>query len=164
MSQFLAIFPVHAPAPTERLHRQALNQLPTIVPDNVTITGAWTGRTWTDPDGKHWFTMTAPATGNVDQPTHATVRATANHIDPTLAQWIDGALPDQTPLPEQTPKLYRQKNASKPRLERLQELLNAGAAVEDALTECGWRRARSAGEAARRAGNVTLPRTLEAAA
>ena len=158
MSQFLAIFPVHAPAPAERLHRQALNQLATIVPDDVTITGTWTGKPWTDPDSKRWFTMTAPATGNVDQTTHATVRATAHHIDPSLAQWIDGT------LPEQAPKLYRQSNASKPRLERLQELLNAGAAVEDALTECGWRRARSAGEAARRAGNVTLARTLEAAA
>ena len=48
------------------------------------------------------------------------------------------------------------------RLERLRGLLLAtGTAVEDAIRACGWARTQTAGAAARRAGNITLARTLE---
>lgn len=156
MSRYLAIFPIHRPAPEARHHRAALNQLPSIVPDEVTITGPWTGRVWTDPEGKQWWVMTAPAEGTTDVDALDTARATAHHIDPALVAWIDSLA--QPPAPVERP------NATKPRLSRLQDLLKAGESIEDATRACGWARTRSAGAAARRAGNLTLARTLEAVA
>lgn len=160
MSRYVAIFPIHAPAPDARHHRAALNQLHSLVPGNVTITGEWTGHTWTDPDGRHWYVISAPAEGTHSPALVDAVQATAHHIDPALHAWTRGehvAPPPPAPVVD-----VSAHSPSKPRLEQLQHLLAAGTAVEDAYRACGWVRARSAANAARRAGNITLARTLEA--
>lgn len=159
-TRYVAIFPIHAPAPDARHHRAALNQLHTIVPDTVTITGAWTGHTWTDPDRRQWYVISAPAEGTDSPALVDAVQATAHHIDPVLEAWTRG---EYTPPPPPAPVVDVSAHApSKPRLERLADLLAAGTSVEDAYRACGWVRARSAANAARRAGNITLARTLEA--
>lgn len=163
MSCYVAISPIHAPAPDARHHRAALNQLHTLIPDTATITGEWTGHTWTDPDRRQWYVISAPAEGVVDETALDAVRATAHHIDPVLHAWTRGE--HVTPAPEPEAVLDPTAHApTKPRLEHLADLLAAGTAVEDAYRACGWVRARSAANAARRAGNITLARTLEAAA
>lgn len=161
MSRYVAIFPIHHPAPDNRHHRAALNQLHSLVPANVTITGEWTGHTWTDPDGRSWYVISAPAEGTHSPALVDAVQATAHHIDPALHAWTRGE--HVTPAPEPEAVLDPTAHGpTKPRIEQLQHLLDTGEAVEDAYRACGWVRARSAANAARRAGNITLARTLEA--
>lgn len=141
---YVAIFPIHRPAPESRHYRAALSQLPTIVPDSITITGEWTGHTWTDRAGKQWWVMSAPAAGQDRGDALPALRTAAQRIHPALHAWTK---PRGRPTPN--------------RLERLGILLAAGTSVEDAVHACGWARPQSAGAAARRAGNITLARTLE---
>ena len=163
MSTYCAIVPIHTPTPAPRLHRQALNQLGGLIPDNVTITGPWAGHQWTDPDGHHWWVMTAPAEGPTDTTALGLIRRTAHHIHPALAAWTTHT-PDEpdhqqpaTPVALIEPVAPRaRKDATRPRLEQLQDLIHAGTSVEDTIRRCGWTRTGSAAVAARRAGNLTL--------
>ena len=141
---YAAIFPIHHPAPESRYYRAALNQLSSIVPDTITIAGEWTGHTWTDPAGKQWWVMSAPAEGQDRADALPALHAAAERIHPALHTWTQ---PHSRPKPD--------------RLERLRGLLATGTAVEDAIRACGRTRTQTAGAAARRAGNITLARTLE---
>src|SRR5690625_3665716 len=141
---YAASFPTHHPAPECRHYRAALSQLATTVPDTVPSVGERTGHTWTDPAGKQWWVMSAPAEGQDRADALPALHAAAERIHPALHTWTQ---------PHSRPKVDR--------LERLRGLLASGAAVEDAIRACGWARTQTAGAAARRAGNITLARTLE---
>src|SRR5699024_5939130 len=141
---YAAIFPIHHPAPEGRHYRAALSQLASIVPDTVTIVGEWTGHTWTDPAGKQWWVMSAPAEDQDRADALPALHAAVERLPPALHTWTQS-----------------HRGPTGDRLERLRGLVASGAAVEDAIRACGWARTQTAGAAARRAGNIALARPLE---
>src|SRR5690625_7374136 len=84
---YAAIFPIHHPAPECRHYRAALSQLSSIVPDTITIAGEWTGHTWTDPAGKQWWVMSAPAEGQDRADALPALHAASERIHPALLNW-----------------------------------------------------------------------------
>lgn len=164
MSTYLAIFPIAGPTSPERLHREALAQLPGLIPDTTIITGPWHGHTRIDPDGRAWWVMTAPATGAAHLDQLDALRQVAHRIDPDLAAWIRSntlgsqAKPQQAQAAEATARTVRRRaRSAKHRLEDLDDLITAGTAVEYALARIGWS-AGAATVAARRHGRPDLAR------
>lgn len=160
MSRYVAIFPIHGNPPEQRLHRAALNQLANLVPDTITITGPWTGHTWTDPDHHHWYIMTAPAEGTTDEAALETIRATAHHIDPQLTAWIDGTAWDDIDHDDHPYQGVDIRATQEERLDELAFLIDAGTPVHEAVARAGFPSMHSAERAAHRAGRGGLASTV----
>lgn len=157
---YIAVFPILEPTPLPRLERQAINQLATMIPDDVTLTGHdwdWTIR---GHPPHAYLIAQRPANGPV---TGATALANMVRADlPDLAATLDAATaPGATPIPITKKQPYR---AAGRHLDDLEHLLAGGTAIEDAIHRCGWTRARTAAKAAYRDGRTGLGNSLEKAA